>query len=207
MPAIIKNEGPQLLVTCGECIHFKVIPQFSSVCEKLGIRDYAKPCSKFLLNWKDIQFNEEFTKVLKNTETTHLSKMVALVNAEISTRRAKFAYGMVVYVRMFGDDFISNYAKCYVICAQGRYVYVQSAKDQYYGAFLKASVYKEKPFITKITQLAKARKYTDPKLKTYTQTKLPKASATTKIKDIPSIDDVIKPKKVDMVFKTNVHSF
>jgi hypothetical protein len=206
MPKIEKTlKGPVLLVNCGDCVHFNKFrhPQLPRVCSEDGVRDYAKPCEKFQVNWQHFNYSETFTKILKEVVTEDLPRIAALINAEIATRTAKYYYGMPVYVRLFGEDFISNYARCNVITAQGRYVYVQGMKTKYYGMFVKKSVFSEKQFIAKLKQLALNKRYTDPKLKTFTDWK-PAKRGTMDIKDIPVVDDVIEYKN-SMVFTVNDH--
>ena len=205
MPKIETGNGPQLLVTCGGCVHFNKMrhPQLPKVCKEEGIREYAKPCEKFQVNWQLFNADKQFSDIVHSISNDDLPLIVALLNAEISTRIAKYHYNMVVYVRLFGEDYISNYFKCNVICAKGRYVYVQGAKSKYYGVFLKKSVLTEKQFLTKIKELALAKKYRDPKLESYTDWKPAKRGIVT-IKDVPHVDQVYKrEEKQLMTWTTN----
>jgi hypothetical protein len=202
MATKIEKQGPgvPLQVQCGNCVHFRRIAAFKDVCVKLGIKEFAPPCTKFVADFHQFSRNAEFAKFLAATPDDQLQPLLALINAEVTTRHSKFRYGMAIYVRLFGDDYISNYVKCYVMMAKGRYVYVElPAQENYYGVFLKKSVFTEAQFLKKLKLLASNNKLRDPKFKQYSSWQPKEPRDLRSINDIPPINDVIKNVKRDKI--------
>lgn len=197
----IPAEPVTLDVTCQHCLHFKEIKIYKDVCEALGVKTFSPTCRNFMLNWKDIDPGayKRLQKMLERVSTENLPIVAALINNEIKTRKGKFSFGMPVYVRLFGDDFFSNYAKCWVIFKSGRYVYVKGTNNKFAGVFLRSSVLTEKKFIEKGTKLIKEGKLRDPKFSEYTQLKIKKFT----LDNIPSIDSFVENRKS----KANFGSF
>jgi hypothetical protein len=205
---IKKSENSNAI--CGSCVHLNCIPAFAEVCSKMGIGPYHDICEKYQFNWKLIDLNnkEQFDLLdnISKLSTDQLLIVADLLRAEKLTRNRGFRFKEPVYVRLFGDNYLSNYAKGWVILAAKSYVYVQGTSSSYYGAFLRSSVIKEIKFIKLANQLILEKKINDPKMKDYTKIK----HKVKNIGDIPTIDkllseEVAKMPKQSMSFSSNVY--
>lgn len=189
------KEVDSTLSICGNCIHHRHIPQFKETCEKLGVGPYHKICEKFQFNWQLIQASKVSGTLLEKVADIpdeDLLMMADFLRAERLTRRKGFKFMMPVYVRLFGDNFLSNYAKGWVITAAGRYVYIQGKESAYNGAFLKSSIIKEPKFIKIAADLVKQGKIIDPNTRNYTKIK---AKNLKGFEDVPTIDSFVARSK------------
>jgi hypothetical protein len=203
------NTSPKNNSVCGTCVHFKSIPAFAEVCSKMGIGHYHAICEKYLFNWKliDVHNKEQrvFLSKISNLPVEQLVLIADLLRAEKLTRGKGFKFKEPVYIKLFGDDYLSNYAKAWVIMAAGAYIYVQGKNSSYYGAFLKKSVIKEARFINIAAKLIDNNRLVDPKIKDYTKLKVKPKS----LEDVPSIDALVSStnsaKKESFNFVSNAY--
>jgi len=168
-----------LPVRCRDCYHFQQrhAPDYADVCEKLGVQGIARPCSKFLPNAMAFDVKSADGKDLReyigHVPTARLNAIAALIVQEARTRRLGFHHGELVYVRMFGGDYLSNYFRAYVIMANRRYVFVQGRSGFKRGSFLATSVLDAEDFARKRKALIARKQLIDPKLSEHTSWKPP----------------------------------
>ena len=156
---------------CGTCIHYSYMPQYKDVCSKIGVGEFHAICDHYQLNFKLVDAkNKEQQSVLKkikNLDDKQLMIVADLLRAEKLTRSRGFVYGQPVYIHLFGDKYLSNYAKGWVImCAKGN-VYVQGKASGFSGMFKRKSIIKEPQFIKLCKVLAETGKLKDPNYSKY----------------------------------------
>lgn len=160
-------------VRCGSCKFFKRIPNpaYGDVCTEKGVLDSSKPCMRYCVDPDQIHIKESehidaLVQILEGISDKELSLVTALFNREHITRKRGFRFGMVVYLRPFGDDYVSNYRRAKVISADRTYVHIR-ASDGWIGSVYLSSVLKPSEWKTKKAQLERAGKITDPNYKKY----------------------------------------
>ena len=160
-------------LSCGDCRHFTrmAFPEYGSVCSKIGIVEEAKPCKRFTPDSRLVEFQSDpdlvqFATFLATVPTSKLGVIASILTREHRTRKQGFNFGEVVYLRVFGDDYISNYRRCRVVQADARYVHVEGKKG-FTATVLKTSLLNFKQFKKKRAELEAAKKIRDPKYKNY----------------------------------------
>jgi hypothetical protein len=154
--------------TCGQCIHLKrmAYPAFKKPCIELGIIEESKPCEKFaanpaLIKFSDSEHTRNIAKAMRELNDRELKLLAVVINQETRTRKRGFEFGQIVYFRVFGGDYISNYVKAKVVSADRDYVHVQGADGclatLYHKSVLTGKEWKKKEFY-----LLKINKIKDP---------------------------------------------
>lgn len=120
--------------TCGSCRYFNNIPMPGATksCQALGVIENQVMCQEFkvsleLINPKKLGWLPMFSLVLKLVPKNKLKLLAAMLLGEAKTREYGFRFGQEVYIKYLlskkGDDeYITNYARAYVIDANSRYV-------------------------------------------------------------------------------------
>jgi len=168
--AIIKLD-----VRCGNCYHFchQRAPRFSDVCEKIGILKIGRPCTSFLVDAHifDLKQNEgrDLREFIGKLSSTKLALYAALLIQEKQTRRYGLRHGELVYIKIFPDDYLSNYFRAWVIMADKRRVFVQGTDKSFRGMFMPDSVLDIADFIKRRADLVKTKRLIDPNLNRYTE--------------------------------------
>ena len=190
-------------VRCGHCYHFdkQRAERYPDICSRLGILKIGRPCVAFMANVNTLSLkneeNHSFAAILEKIPTTRLAAYAALINQERTTRRRGYKLGQVVYVKLLPDDYLSNYAKAWVLLAKKNTVIVQGQKG-FRGSFLQTSVLTEAQFTKKRQALIARKRINDPNYKKY-MTALAIKIEPKELKDYvpPTIDDlnVVRPPK------------
>jgi hypothetical protein len=185
-------------VRCGQCYHFakERATRYSDVCSKLGVLPLGRPCVAYLANVNSMSLHTDegktFAEILDKIPTSKLTAFAALINQERTTRRFGFRHGQQVYVRIFPDEYISNYVKVWIMLVSKNRVLVQGVKTDFRGSFLKTSILTQEQFEVKRKALRARRRIIDPKINQYTTWRpkiVPKAVAEY---EPPTIDNVPK---------------
>jgi len=123
-------------VRCNSCIYFenRAHSKYKEPCNSLGILAKSTPCNKFTpnpakLNFRSDKILRQISRVLAKIGKEHLPLIASVLLRESKTRNKGFNFGQVVYVRIFGDDYISNYRKAYVVFAERKLVYLTGGKN------------------------------------------------------------------------------
>lgn len=201
LPFDLKSSCLTIKAKCGECRYFANTPHkaYKKVCMKLGVIEKAKPCKRFspdvsLLNFNDEKQQFMLSDIMANTSTARLALLAAVINREARTRRHGFHFGEVIYIRAFGDDYVSNYRKGRVINADSEYVYI-SGNRNFVAQVYHDSVIKHAQWKLKKVKLTKAGKVRDPRYKSYTQL-VPEHIAKLK----RDMEDAYQPPTIDFDF-------
>ncbi len=178
---------------CGTCIHFNYIPQFKEVCSKLGIGEFHAICDRYQFNFKLIDAkNKKQQRVLNRIATLdneQLRIVADLLRAEKQTRSRGFSFGQPVYIHLFGDKYLSNFAKGWVIMVAKGNVYIQGHNSSFSGVFKRKSIIKEAQFVKICKTLAEANKLKDPNYNKYMKGPVPSVK---RVEDVPTIDKFVE---------------
>ncbi len=183
----IKGIGREQTISglkCGQCKFFKQFGFYSISgdsqkrekvpCNELGILETSLPCPNFSISPYKINFkNKEgverlLEKILQKITKKDLALFSVLINQEQRTRKKGFYFGQIVYLRLFGEDYLSNYVKAKIINATGEYVHVQGDKGFNATLFIDSILTKE-AFIKKQVELTKKNKLLDPNFAKHTK--------------------------------------
>lgn len=195
-PSSQGREPKALHVRCRNCLFFKKAAYFRAPCgsAEMGIKPYAKPCEHFTANHYsfDTVIDRPLTDFLESLSHDRLGDLTALLNQEIRTRRHGFTLGQLVYIRLFQDEYLSNYCRASVIMANKDYVYVQGldAKKKFRGMFRHESILNVKTFTLKKKSLVRRRRLVDPRLKEYTTLKVDASKVKVEYEP-PTIDQLM----------------
>jgi hypothetical protein len=182
-------------VTCRNCIFFKKEAYFSgdgknrSPCEQLGRLGSQLPCPIFKVDPYSVDFNGPsmmaFANILSDLPAKSLPLMAAILLQERTTRRNGFTFGQTVYVRVYPDDYISNYATAKVVMVDDKWVYIQ-AKRGFRAKIQHSSVFREAEWAQHQLKLRSAGKFTDPNLKNYTSVNYRPTLTETRLQTVDS---------------------
>ena len=109
-----------LNLQCGDCIHFKHIPLYSDICNKLGIQHYAIAPSCYVpnthlvledLNKKDL---EKLIHITNHLSSDKLRILSYLIDQASEVLKYDLIWGQDVYFSL-GYDYVTHYFKGYVI--------------------------------------------------------------------------------------------
>jgi hypothetical protein len=158
---------------CGGCRHFNrmAYPEYGIVCEKKGILETAKPCVRFSPDPRQIKFKNDadlvaLAKALANVSKNKLPLLASLINKESRTRKQGWCFGEICYIRIFGEDYISNYRRSRIISADSQYVTIEG-KGGFTASLTKSSVLNARQWKKKKRELEAAGKITDPNYSKY----------------------------------------
>ena len=90
-------------------------------CHNLGVQPNSKPCPNFSVNPYEFDFNEVdgatalLSELFRGLDERKLPQFAAHLMELYKTRKKGFKFGETVYVRLFGDEYVSNYAAAKVI--------------------------------------------------------------------------------------------
>lgn len=163
-----------LEVRCRDCFHFRhqKANGYKDICERLGILPQGRPCAKFLPDAKifDIEVDDgrNLRTYLGSLPASRLALYASLLIQEKNTRRQGFHFGEMIYVRLFREDYLSNYARAWVIMANSQRVFVQGTDHKFRGNFLRSSILDAEEFIRKKKALISRKQLLDPNLAKYT---------------------------------------
>jgi len=186
-------------VRCKDCYHYTHVRagEFTDVCSKLGVLPIARPCKNFLVDFNSFlihkKIHQEFADCLDQIPTARLSAFAAFIQQEKTTRRYGFSYGEKVYIKIYPDEYLSNYVSACVIEGGKKRIFVQGLNQKFTGMFLPQSVLSGKDFSNRKKFLIERNLIRDPNLAKYTTWKM-----TPKVKldyEPPSIDDVMNTVK------------
>lgn len=160
---------------CGNCKHLKRIanPAYEKPCIDLGMTEISRPCHRFSCDPTKIKFQGDRNirnaiDLIQNLSPDKLLLMASMLIEESKTRRKGFFFGQTVYIRAFGDDYISNYRRMKVVSADRKYVNLV-APDGSTAMVFHGSVITPAAWRKKKEQLTKTERLTDPRYKKYTQ--------------------------------------
>lgn len=170
-----QNEIISIDVRCGDCFHFnnQRAPTFNDICKNIGILKIGRPCSSFLVNAHvfDIKAQEgrDLREFVGQLPSQKLALFSALLMQEKRTRRYGFRHGEMVYIRMFPEDYLSNYFRAWVIMADRRRIFVQGTDKNFRGVFVPSSVLDAVDFLEHKKKLIERKALVDPNLRKYTE--------------------------------------
>lgn len=141
-------------------------PKVKVGCIANGKFEGNTACSKILFNYKKIDlYDDKQRKILANIHNADLVKLrhwksnksvnniptSLIAYNEIKTRYNGFSLGEIFYIKIFQDDYLSNYAKVVVLASTKNYVYVQGYyKDKlFYCELYPSSLLTESQFLEK----------------------------------------------------------
>lgn len=186
-----KFEYPTIKTTCSSCVFYNTNCAYGdSPCSKLGILASNKPCKRFLINPSVFDMNEtkDVNDFVGGIQTKDLCKYALLLSREVKTRKLGFFFGQEVVVQVYRGDYVSNFARAYVISADKDYVYVHGKKG-FRATLYHSSVLSLEQWDKKRASLLKRKKVKDPLFKSYTTfnpSKLPLLGTKTKAKKEPN---------------------
>ena len=198
-PSQLKRGNIPLKVRCGDCIFFSKFEKFGEPCEKLGVLKRDKPCKYFSVDPFQIDFDTtqgivKLKNLLNRTENDDLKKFAAIINQHIDTRNMGLEFGEVVWVKLFQDDYLSNYFKAKVVQANKGIVYVHGIDGHTFtGTFQRPSVFTLREFREKRKELRSKKKITDPNFERYFVVKKSDTDKSKKEKSVP--EEVEQDKK------------
>lgn len=159
--------------TCGDCRHFVRLahPKYGQACSVKGVIETAKPCSKFNPDARRVRFKDDesvvaFAQFMASVPTSKLAVLASLINREHRTRKHGFAFGEIVYLHLFGGDFISNYRRCRVVSVDKEYVHVEGG-DGFVATVYPTSILNMRKWKKKRKELEAAKRVKDPNYKRY----------------------------------------
>lgn len=108
--------------TCSECLHFKGIPLagHDKVCSSEGVRASRPAPSCFTPNVTQLtQSSDQFAQIVGITQgLTRTQKRVLF--GLLNTKMRKIEFGVKVYFRAIGKDYLSNYLSGFVVTNTSR---------------------------------------------------------------------------------------
>jgi hypothetical protein len=185
-----------LAARCKNCLHFRSqrSQYFSDVCSKLGVLEAARPCQHFKVDANSFGVETvegaKFAEFIGQLPTTKLAAFAALLTQERTTRRVGYRHGELVYVHVYPGDYLSNYAKAWVIMADRNSVFVQGNKRPFRGVLMRDTVLKVEQFEQKRKVLRARRRLLDPELSRYTGWRPPRSLDILKTMEQPTIDEL-----------------
>lgn len=112
-------------VKCGQCLYFNRLTNkaYKAPCQTLGVFPKSDPCLRFsadpsLLPIKSDKKMRVFADLIQHFGKDSLQLLATVLNSATRTRAVGLHFGQVVYLRMFGDDYVSNYFRAYVVSAR-----------------------------------------------------------------------------------------
>lgn len=177
-----KLETPQetvitIPVRCGDCFYLRNqrAPKFAKVCSEMGITDAGRPCQYFLPNVRLFEITSDdgknIAEIISKIPKAHLARWGDLLVREAKTRRYGFHMGEQVYIRIFPEDYLSNYFSGKVVYADRRRIFVEVQQPNgrgFRGQFTPRSVLDVADFAIKRKELVRTKRLIDPSIKKYT---------------------------------------
>jgi hypothetical protein len=194
-----------LTVRCRDCFHFmrQKASGYKDICSRMGILSSGRPCTKFMPDAKIFSLESDDGRDLRNfissISATRLSLYASLLVNERVTRRQGFNFGEQIYVRLFREDYLSNYGKAWIIMATPQRVFAQGENDKFRGNFLRASVLDVEQFARKRKALISRQRLIDPNLQSYTRWR-PKTKMDVGYEP-PVIDGILQESKTTKITK------
>lgn len=187
-------------VTCRDCVFFSKRPnsKFKKPCQTIGIVSSSTPCDKFApdpgrLNFRSDKTHRLLAKAISKIGKEHLPLLASFLLRERKTRNKGLNFGQLVYIKVFGGDYISNYTKAYVAFADRKLVYLSNAKNLKNDNEFTASIGIEHVLTKEQWEKKKST------LKVQARIKDPKLPNYTKITKKPAWD--YEPPTIDSFFK------
>lgn len=172
---LLQDKPVTIKVTCGDCIYFKHAAYYTDghkpqPCSVLGRSAKQTPCPAYQMNPYEIDFNNSAVMTLSKlsmlTPPDKLSILAALIMQESLTRSKGYYFGQNVYVRIYPEDFISNWAVAKVLFANNKDVYVQG-KRGFRALFKHESILSETRWVQHEKHLRSIGRLIDPQLQHY----------------------------------------
>lgn len=193
LPPTPKERKPPVIVSrCGECMFFKDAATYKKPCNELGVKSTGRICSKFMPNVYKV-LDMDLVKQVMGLKPEQLRMICGLAHQELNTRKNKGAsWGKVVYFKLFGDDYLSNYRKGLILAANNDHYYIMSDinDNKIKATLLKDSVLTEEQWKRKEKILRKRKKLSDPNYKVYFKGVKPRIGVNYVP---PTIDDTVQP--------------
>lgn len=191
--SLVGPTGPLTIgVTCKHCVFYNRQKTYDSPCSKLGVLPESLPCKRFTtdpyqVNFKDDDGTEEIAKILPKIKPGSIAILMSLLLDEAKTRRRGYHFGQKVYVRIFRDDYISNYAAAWVVKADKTYAYLQ-ARHGFRVMYYHRDVLNKEQWAKKKKSLLKQGLVKDPKFRGYTKISVSAQSIREEDYEPPTID-------------------
>lgn len=218
-------------LACRHCMHFGKEGLYEderdrdrerTPCKNLNVLPTSKPCPNFSVDTAEFNFGgveeptELLSKLLTGLDEKRLPQFSALMVELYKMRKKGFRFGETVYVRLFGDDYLSNYfavrvvkvkeviEKMYqtssldpqigkqMVRARRIVVYLQG-KGNFRLRLYDNSVLRERDMIAKRKELQSKERLVDPRYDTYTH--LPVPDTLTDPAYLPPMAAVVKHTK------------
>lgn len=205
LPFSLTTGGLTINTTCGTCKHLTHIPHpaYKEVCATKGIFDTNKPCKRYSVDTRQIPIknNEDIialAALMARIPKKSLPLVAALANRESRTRRSGYVFGQIVFIRILGNDYISNYRRCRVTEANKDYVFLEGA-DGFSAMVHHSSILTTEKWLEKKAHLKKLKKIVDPKYQEYFTAPSKAAKEANKILDSltpPDLTVAMKGKKI-----------
>lgn len=190
-------------LTCGDCRHHGGIPApgQKSCCAVLGVIQEQTPClhfsvSPFVIDFGSDMYLRMISRIIRKLNRKKLNAVASLLLQEARTRRYGFNMGDVVYFKAYGDDFLSNYRKGYVVSADKHYVVISGRRGREFSCYISAPyVLRKAQWLEKQKELIAANRLVDPR---YPATISPKKAV---VYEPPTIDQAPseKPRKTKRI--------
>jgi hypothetical protein len=188
------------------CHHFSRMahPTYVKPCKDLGILEVSKPCTRFTPDARSLKINNDAAAInlaiaMATVPTSKLKVLAALINREARTRKRGYYFGEVVYMRVIGGDYISNYRKARILFAEKDYLHIEGSVDGFVASVMHSTVLNSKEWAKKKKQLLLEGKKRDPNYIRNFQTQTPQEKLFTKDlvnNDPPEITHKSKNSKV-----------
>lgn len=199
-------------------------------CKNLNVLPTSKPCPNFSVAPEEFNFTDVedptvlLAQLLSGLDEKRLPQFAAHLVELYKTRKKGYRFGETVYVRLFGDEYLSNYAAVKVVKAKEitEKLYQTSSLDPQVGRQLvrqrrlvlylqghgnmrlrlyDTHVLREKEFAARIKDLQARKRLADPKYSTYTFLPVPSGLEDPAYR--PKLAQVVQPTKAGRVIKSN----
>jgi hypothetical protein len=163
-------------VTCRDCIFFEREANFTDgkekrPCKQLGRLASQLPCVAFKVSPYQMDFNGAdmltFANIISNIPNGKLPLLAAILLQENTTRKNGFKFGQTVYVQVFPDDYLSNWAVAKIIAVDSKWVFIQG-KRGFRAKVAHSSVLREIEWTEHSRKLRGLGRFSDPNLNKYT---------------------------------------
>lgn len=171
-------------------------------CQNLNVLPTSKPCPNFSVAPEEFNFGDVedptvlLAKLLTGLDEKRLPQFAAHLVELYKTRKKGYRFGETVYVKLFGDEYLSNYAAVKVVKAKEitEKLYQTSSLDPQVGRQLvrqrrlvlylqghgnmrlriyEDHVLREKEFAARVKDLQARQRLVDPKYTSYTLLPVP----------------------------------
>lgn len=174
---MLKKEGKNrvsLSLKCGDCLHYKQVAKFETVCALQGIHEKASAPDCFspdiykMVDKTHPEILFELGKLVKDFGPSKLRILAYTFKTASIIAKHGYQFGQPVYFSL-GEDYLTHYFMGYVVGATSEHVYVAArlnkCKTNTMAMFLPSALLSKPEFKKKAIELQIAKRITLPKLK------------------------------------------